>query len=135
MPTTSIIDNQFAALMYESEFKIVRHAFRDPVSSEAFRAVLRGGITLLQQHEACKWLSDNSLFEGPAPDDAKWAITEWFPQARAAGWKFWAMVVPEKLLPRFTMKEFTDAYTTQGLRVMVFTQFDEAFKWLKRIHE
>jgi hypothetical protein len=57
---------------------------------------------------------------------------DWFPRAKAAGWKFWALVVPPDVMARLNLNEFVKSYFEQGLRIMVFTEPGEAMAWLVR---
>ena len=53
------------------------------------------------------------------------------PRAVKAGWKYWALVVPEDFMAKVNMKEFVDSYLDQGLKIAVFTDPVEAQKWLE----
>ena len=57
-------------------------------------------------------------------------MNTWFPQAVKAGWKYWALVVPKDMMARMNLKEFVDSYYKQGLRIAVFSEPEEAMKWL-----
>jgi hypothetical protein len=130
MNAMTILDNEYATLVYHPESKIVHHVFHKPISGEEFRKVLDGGIALLQKHEARKWLSDDRNNSALSDEDTEWSKSDWFPRAQAAGWKFWALVVPPDLMARMNLKEFVDTYFDAGLRTMVFTDPEEAKEWL-----
>jgi hypothetical protein len=59
MSTITIIDNDYAILMYHPDTQIVHHPFYKPISGQEFRGVLDEGAALLKKHSACKWLSDD----------------------------------------------------------------------------
>ena len=130
MPEMTIIQNEYATLVYHPDTKIVHHTFHQPISGDKFRQVLNTGIDLLQQHQAFKWLSDDRNNLALPESDTKWSKINWFPRAVKAGWKYWALVVPQDFMARVNMKEFVDSYLDQGLTIKVFTHPDDAMQWL-----
>ncbi len=126
-----IIDNHYATLIYYPDSKIVYHTFHKPISGKPFRDVLMAGVNLLKQHHATKWLSDDRKNLVVHEDDADWGKTEWAPMAMEAGWKYWAILVPDAIEGRINMKEFIDNYFEQGLRIALFDAVEEAMAWLE----
>ena len=135
MSAITILNNDYATLMYYPDKKIVHHVFHKPISGPEFRSVLNKGADLLQEHGAAKWLSDDRNNSALSSEDTEWSKTVWFPRAAAAGWKFWALVVPPDLMARMNLKEFVDTYYEQGLRTMVFVDPQEALEWLETVSE
>ena len=135
MSTETIIDNDYATLMYHPDTQIVHHVFHKPISGPEFRSVLNGGAALLKEHSACKWLSDDRNNSALTDEDTEWSKSDWFPRAAASGWKFWALVVPPDLAARMNLKEFVDTYYELGLRTMVFTEPEAAMEWLVKVSE
>ena len=83
-------------------------------------------------YSATKWLSDDRK-NGPLnTSDSDWARDDWFPRALAAGWKYWAVVLPELLIGQMNMQLFTTRYSKAGVTVRVFSDPDDALCWLKR---
>jgi hypothetical protein len=132
MSDITVIDNEYATLVYHSDAKIVHHTFHKPISGEKFREVLNTGLELFKQHRAGKWLSDDRGNSVLSEEDGTWGMTNWFPRVFEAGWKFWALVVPDDIQARLNLKQFIDTYFERGLRIMIFTDPDEAMKWLER---
>lgn len=130
MTDSPILSNQYATVVFHYDKKIVHHTFHQPISGEAFRQVLNTGIELLRLHGATKWLSDDRGNGPLSPEDTEWSKTNWFPRAFEAGWKYWALVVPEDIYAQMNLKEFVDSYYEQGLRIMVFVEPDAALRWL-----
>jgi hypothetical protein len=93
--------------------------------------VLDRGVELLKEHGATKWLSDNRAMEPHNKADGEWVNTNWLPRAIAAGWKFWALVVPDSTMARMNMSQFVEEFYNHGVRVMVFIDIDEAMHWLE----
>jgi hypothetical protein len=133
MSATTIIDNDYATLLYHPDKKIVHHTFHKPIGGEPFRQVLLAGLNTLKANGAQKWLSDDRANSVLPPEDAEWGTTVWFPQVKAAGWKYWALVVPNDVKGRINMAEFVESYFEQGIRIMVFTDPEEALKWLTNL--
>jgi hypothetical protein len=131
MSEMTIIKNEYATLIYYPESKIVHHIFHKPISGQVFRNILDTGADTLEKNQASKWLSDDRGNLALPQDDTEWSKTNWFPRAVKAGWKYWALVVPDDFMARVNMNEFVDSYLNQGLRIAVFTDTEEAMKWLK----
>lgn len=129
--TIAIIENEYATLLYHPDEKFVHHIFHQPIGGEDFRNVLNMGIDALAEHHASKWLSDDRENSALSNEDTKWSKEDWFPRAVEAGWKYWALVVPQSILARINMKEFVDSYLDQGLRITVFSNPENAIKWIK----
>ena len=130
MSDVIIIQNEYADLVYHSDTKIVHHTFHQPIGGQHFREVLNTGAKTLEKYKAIKWLSDDRGNSALSPEDTEWSKSDWFPRSIQAGWKYWALVVPNDLLARLNLKEFVDSYFEQGLRIGVFSEPEEAMKWL-----
>ena len=126
----TIIKNEYANLVYHPDTKIVSHSFLKPISGPAFRNILDTGAKTLEKYQASKWLSDDRGNSALPADDTEWSKSDWFPRAVKAGWKYWALVVPQDILAQMNLREFVDSYFEQGLRIAVFDDPEEAMKWL-----
>ncbi len=134
MSKTTIIDNEYVTLWHHPEDKIVHHHFHKFIHGDTFREVLLKGLEIFREQDACKWLSDDRDNSALPKDDGIWAITEWSPQVMEAGWKYWAIVLPDKVLGQTNMNQFMKHYIEQGLVVTVFEDPDEALVWLKSVN-
>ncbi|MBL8162023.1 MAG: hypothetical protein JNJ61_08560 [Anaerolineae bacterium] len=130
--TQTIFTNEYATLMYHPENRIVHHIFHKPIGGEAFRQVLDTGLDTLKQHGASKWLSDDRQNAALPLEDTMWAITNWAPRVLAAGWKSWALIVPDSVSARINMAEFINDYGEKGVRIMIFADPNEAQQWLEK---
>ena len=61
----------------------------------------------------------------------EWTQTDWFPRTVQVGWKYWALVMPEKIVGKMNMRQAVQAYTEKGIIVEVFADPDEAMSWLE----
>lgn len=125
-----IIEDGDAVLIYHPKPKIVHHELRGVVQGARFRALLEKGVELFKQHGACKWLSDDRGNGPLTPEDADWAANVWSPQVIAAGWKYWAVVMPKKMIGQMDMTGWIKRYAEKGVTVSAFTDPDAALRWL-----
>jgi hypothetical protein len=130
MSKMTILENEYATLLYYPEEKIVQHVFHKQIGGTHFREVLDKGVDLLIQYGASKWLSDDQANSTISPEDAEWSSTVWFPRAVSSGWKSWALVVPRDMTGRLTMKDSVDACFEMGMQVKVFSSPEKAMQWL-----
>jgi hypothetical protein len=133
MPQMTILDSEYATLWYYPEPKIVRHVFHKFIYGEEFRTVLNKGAEIFHQYGAKKWLSDDRNNSALPTADTEWAMTDWFPRVFAFGWKYWAIVMPDKVVGQFNMNRFMKRYIDEGLSIQVFDDPDEAMKWLESL--
>jgi hypothetical protein len=131
MSKVTIFDNDRAALWFHPETKIVHHEIKKYVFGPQLREILDQGYDLLMEKGAQKWLSDDRN-NGPLnQEDSEWAKNDWFPRVVAAGWKFWAIVMPKAAMGVINMRKFKDEYAKAGIIVNVFDNPDEALTWLE----
>ena len=131
MATVTILDNPYATLWFHPEKGIVHHQIHQFISGQAFRELLMTGSDVLQKHKATKWLSDDRSNSVLRPEDVEWSHQHWFPQTALAGWKFWAIVRPEKMVGQVTMKNLAATYGNYGITSKSFTDPKDAMWWLE----
>ncbi len=131
MPRETVIDNEYCTMWYYPEEKIVAHQIKKFIFGEAFQKFLLTGTDLMGKHRAQKWLSDDRYSPVLRKQDIDWGAVNWFPQTKKNGWKWWAIVQPVKAIGAMNMEELIEMYGKQGIIAKVFTDVDEAFKWLK----
>lgn len=133
MSTTRVLDNEFASIVYHEEKKIVHHTFHKEISGEEFRNVLNRGVDVMKKNNANKWLSDDRKNSVLPDDDTAWAMSNWFPRAKEAGWQYWALVVPPDIKARLNLLGFVITYGKDGLKIQLFTDLAEAREWLESV--
>jgi hypothetical protein len=126
----TLIENERAALWYYPGLKIIYQEFRAFVQGEQFRSVLERGLQLVREHGARKWLSDNRHFNPIPEEDGNWGVNEWSPQMIEAGWKYWAVVMPETAAGRMNLRRRIKVYGERGVTVQIFADPDHAMEWL-----
>jgi hypothetical protein len=126
-----VIENEYITLWYHKDAKIVHHRVHKSIPSDVFRAILDKGVEIIKEKKAKKWLSDDKNSIELKSEDLEWGSQDWFPRASSAGMKFWAIVMPDRVEGKKTMKVAIDDAGKRGLKIEIFDDFDEAFKWLK----
>ena len=132
MSRTTIIDNDFGTLWYYPDKKIIHHQFHKFIFGEPFREILMTGIELFEKNNCMKWLSDDS--ENPVlnQDDKLWGDKNWTPRIMAAGWKYWAIVMPKKVVGQMSMNRVAEEYRERGVEVFICDDTVKALAWLER---
>ncbi|MEM6280890.1 MAG: hypothetical protein AAF787_01750 [Chloroflexota bacterium] len=133
MSTITVIDNEHVVLYYHQHTKIIHHVYQPTIHGEYIKEQLNRGVELLKEHGAQKWLSDNHLFNDLPAEDSEWINTVWLPAAIEAGWKYWALVVPETDMGRMNMVQFINTFSEMGVKARVFVDPDKAMEWLIEI--
>src|SRR5215204_4145357 len=109
MPVT-IVQSPAVTLWYHPDKKIIHHQIHKFVTGSEFRGFLLAGTEVLRKHLARKWLSDDRANMVLGKADMEWSETEWAPQTARAGWRYWAIVKPEKVLATVAMERLVTKY-------------------------
>jgi hypothetical protein len=128
-----LLDNDVARLCYDPRHKIVQHEFRSFAHGRALRDVLEKGLELCRSRGACKWLSDDRGNGPVTAADGEWALNDWAPRVIAAGWKYWGVVLPDKVLGQMNMRRWIETYSKFGVVAQTFDDTDQARAWLKAL--
>jgi hypothetical protein len=130
MAAETIIENEFVTMLYHPESGIIHHRFHKPAFGKNFRNALMTGLKILKQRHAKKWLSDDRENSALGEENTDWSQNIWAPQARAAGWNCWAIVLPKELIGQMNMRQFIELNSRKGVSVNVFPDPAEALAWL-----
>jgi len=133
MSTITIVKNDYITVEYWDDKKIIYHVIHQPIDGETFKAALNAGTEALAKYSVDKWLSDDRKNGPLAPENLDWALNDWSPRTIAAGWRFWANVVPQELAAAGTLIPVIDHYFEIGLRMMVFSDVEKAIEWLDHV--
>ena len=132
MAKITIFENDYVTLWYYPEKRIVHHQFHKFLHGDPFREALTEGTNTLKQYGAHKWLSDDRQNSALLAEDQEWSDTVWFPKTKAAGWKYWAIILPTKVVGQLNMKRIAKKRTEQGVITKFFDELDEAMAWLEQ---
>lgn len=131
-----LASNDYITLEYRPDEQMVFHTVHQPIGIEQvplLKDALNAGTEAMGKYGGYKWLSDDRL-NGPLPPEmVEWGATDWNPRTIAAGWKYWANVVPHELVAAGTLMPLIDNLHTLGLRMQVFTNVDDALNWLATV--
>jgi len=84
-----------------SSKKIVHHEFHKFAYGKTLHDALSTGAAILEEKGAQKYLADDRKNTTLGKDDLNWTATVWRPRVKKAGLKYWAIVLPEKILGRW----------------------------------
>lgn len=135
MSEVVIVDNEFITVKYLADKGIIYHTVHKPVPDQQLKDALNAGTEALAKYKACKWLSDDRRNGPVSPEIAAWGRDDWNPRTIAVGWKYWANIVPEQVASAGTLTPIIEALFGLGLRMMVFTDLEEALQWLDRAED
>lgn len=128
----TIIENQYATLQVYPEKRIIHHQIHKFIYGDAFRELMTKGADAFEVYKCTKWLSDDRGNSALRTDDIEWGQEVWEPRIMKAGWKHWALVLPEKILGQMNMKRIVDRYNQIGVNVRTFSDPELAMKWLEQ---
>jgi hypothetical protein len=132
MPNMTLYDSEYITVEYWPDKQLIYHTIHQPMSSQlpTFKAALNAGTEALEKYKVRKWLSDDRKNDPLTPEGNEWAFGDWQPRTLKAGWKYWGSVVPEDLVAAGTLIPVIDNLYQLGLRMMVFSNVEEAVAWL-----
>jgi hypothetical protein len=116
MEKVTILDNEFATMWYYPDTKIVHHQIKKYIYGEHLQELLNRGIETIQKYHAQKWISDDRNNNALTPQDQEWVKNDWLPNAVKAGWKYWAIVNPEKLMGQLCMERQANMHQITELK-------------------
>ena len=126
-----LIENEYATLVCYPKQKIVHHTFHQFINGRAFREVMGKGADAFIEHRCTKWLSDDRNNPALKKEDSDWGQKFWENRILNAGWKYWALVMPENAVGKLTMRAIIQRYNDRGVVVEVFNSHSEAMLWLE----
>jgi hypothetical protein len=130
MPKITVIDNEAMSLWFHTDSKIVHHKMKRLLAIEEFKTLLSTGADYLEMYEATKWLSDDKNDTAISPEANEWGDKVWAPRVIKAGFKYWAVVMPNSAAGKLQMKRFIDEYRRRGVTVDMFDTPEDALAWL-----
>jgi hypothetical protein len=133
MDTQVIVENEFITIWYHPDSKVVHHKIHKNIFGSAFRDSLSAGTAAMARYGATKWLSDDRCNTVVNKEDEEWGRTVWFTATLKAGWKYWAVIQPEKVLGQMNIKRISETFSAAGITARFFSDPDEGMKWLQSL--
>lgn len=130
MTAETVFDNEFAKILYYPETGIIHHQWKQYCSGQIFRDMMLGASDYLGSHKGSKWLSDDRNYTTITEEDSIWGRKVWFPRTVHAGWKHWAMILPERHIGTIAMRGIVNEYRAAGINAQFFADVPEAMEWL-----
>lgn len=134
MPPEVILDNEYATVWFYPEDKVIHHQFHKFIHGDKFREVLTRGADIMGEQGAIKWLSDDRLNSAVPKEDTAWALSTWMPRIQTIGWKYWAVLYPDKKIGQINLSYFIRELSQQGVTAEVLDDVDEALNWLRSVN-
>lgn len=132
MAPVKIVDNEFITVQYLPDHQTIHHVIHKPIPDQALMDAVNAGTEALKKYGVCKWLSDDRKNGPLSQATVEWAANDWNPRTIAAGWKYWANVVPQEIVAAGALTPLIEDLYGLGLRMMVFTNPEQALEWLDK---
>lgn len=126
-----ILDNEWMTLRYYPVDGIIHHTWKKNCSGQVFREMMLGASEYLGSHKGSKWLSDDRHFTVMTEEDSLWGRSVWFEKTIHAGWKHWAILLPERHVGQESMQMMVNEYRAVGINAKVFSTLESAMDWLR----
>ncbi|MDG5767421.1 hypothetical protein QA596_08090 [Balneolales bacterium ANBcel1] len=130
MEKLTLIKNEKYSLFCYPKQRIVRHVLNTFVFGKDFQTLMTTGADAFIKYNCNKWLSDDRSNSALRKDDIEWGQTHWEGRILEKGWKYWALVMPEKVVGQMNMRPIIDRYANMGVEVKVFSNARQGFDWL-----
>lgn len=125
-----ILENNFGTLTYHPSIGLMHHEFHRFVYGYHFREIMSQGLRIFKDQNCNKWLSDDRKTSVLPSDDMEWINDHWNDQMIRSGWKYWALIMPNREIGKVHHQDLVDTYTEMGVTVQIFDTPSEAFVWL-----
>lgn len=132
MSAIRIFDHEQITIWYYPEKKIIHHQIHKYVYGQVYRDAMMAGLEGMKKYGAHKWLSDDRKNPVIAPEDRTWSKEVWHPLVIKAGWKYWAIVQPDRVIAKTRIERIADMVALSGLAVRIFSDVDDAMAWLEQ---
>lgn len=126
----TIVEVPALTLWYYPDTGILHHEVTRYPGVETLEAALEKGFELMRDRGACKWLSDDRCGGALPKSHHDWAQNVWGPKAAAAGWKYWAVVLPTDVIGTKNVGRLVEVYGALGVKVQTFRAPRAAMDWL-----
>jgi len=127
----TMLETDYATLWYYPEDQIVHHQIHRYIHGDHLRDVLNKGLDIFAENKVQKWLSDDRNNSALPQADIDWAMENWVSVMKENGWKYWAIVLPDKAVGKVSMERLIESYRAEGIEVDIFESPDEAYQWLQ----
>lgn len=132
MNKLTLIENDDVSLYCYPEIGVVHHVMHKFCYGETFRNLLTKGADAFIQYKCSKWLSNDKSNSVLRQEDIEWGQKNWEDRI-INNWKYWAVIVPNKVVGQMSMKPIIQRYAEKGIEVRLFEDEKEALEWLASV--
>ncbi|MBN2040357.1 MAG: hypothetical protein JW864_09965 [Spirochaetes bacterium] len=126
-----ILDDGKIRIWYYDEFKILYFKFTGLTYGQELIEGMSKGMEVFKENKATKWLSDKGETPTMNKNDLEWNENVFKWEMIKAGWKYWAIVEPDKTSSKMLFDKFIKDYAELNVAVKMFADMESAFNWLK----
>ncbi len=130
MSKEEVFNSNGAVIWFYPEEKVIHHQWKGSINGSILQETLNTSAELFELHQCKKYLSDDRLNDTIPEDQIHWAMSEWNPRVLAAGWKYWAIVMPDLNSAKVRMQHLIKFYQKVGLTTQLFKDPNKALAWL-----
>lgn len=127
-----IIENDDVSLYCYPEIGVVHHVLHKFCYGDTFRNLMTKGADTFIKYKCTKWLSNDKSNSALRQEDIEWGQKNW--EGRIIkNWKYWALIVPNKVVGQMSMKPIIQRYAGMGVQVQLFENEKDALDWLASV--
>jgi hypothetical protein len=123
------LDKPYLSIRWRGAQQILYAEWKGFATSPEFRAALTTGLRAIRERHVFGYVSDAHKAKLFLPEDEKWAMDVWLPQAVAAGLKRMAMVTAEAGLGKVIIEHVAHEIDNHGLSMRTFDSVAAATVW------
>ena len=129
----TIYHDSYVTVWFHPQWRLVHHQVHQPLRGKPLRNALTAGLDCVRDRTATKWLSDDRLHYVIPSEDQEWANGTWFPAARDAGWRYWAIVTPKRAVAGLFIRRMADSFSSRGVETELFSTPEHAMAWVQSV--
>ncbi|WP_027621432.1 hypothetical protein [Acetivibrio clariflavus] len=123
-----LLDNDYATLWYYPDTKIIHHKFKKFIYGDKLINLLTTGAEYFEKKGCKKWLSDDRNSSALRKADLEWAEKNWKQKILDAGWKYWAIMMPDLQVGKMSLNPIINDFKELGVTVEIFDDVELAYK-------
>jgi hypothetical protein len=123
------LDTPYLLIRWRSVPKILYAEWKGFATSAEFRAALLTGLRAIRERHVIGYVSDARKARVFLPDDVKWVMEVWLPEAVAVGLRRMAMVTADTGLGKVVIEDIVKEIDNHGLAMRKFDSVAAATTW------
>ncbi len=123
-------EDEFASVLCIEESSTIYLNWNGYSFSEQFRIILNKALELINKKGYQKLISDNRKARAVNPQDHKWLLDEWIPNANSLGLQKVAFIESENIFNKLKVEQLMPEMAGNQILANVFKTSKDALKWL-----